>query len=414
MNDTVYVLGGYQTDFSRNAAREGVEVYDMLQEAVSAGLEAAQIPAEDIQSAHVGNFAGELFCKQGHLGGLVSSIEPAFDGLPTARHEAACASGSVALLAAAAEIEAGRYDLVMVVGAEIMRNVSGGESDTHLRTACWNGHELQEADFVWPGAFNKVVEEYDRRYGIQYAHLGAIAELNYRNARNNPNAQTRNWTFPYNAFTENDEVNPVVDGRIRRNDCGQLSDGAAVVFLANGRYAQRYLKRSGKTQAALAAIAGWGNRTSQMRIDDKLRASRDSPYVFPQLRGAVTDAYRRAGINGPEQLDAIETHDCFAISEYAAIEHFGITEPGEAWKAVEEGFIEPGGRIPVNPSGGLIGLGHPVGATGVRMMLDGYKQVTGTAGDYQVDGAKRVATLNIGGSATTVVAFVVDRCSNHA
>jgi acetyl-CoA C-acetyltransferase len=108
-----------------------------------------------------------------------------------------------------------------------------------------------------------------------------------------------------------------------------------------------------------------------------------------------------------EQLDGIETHDCFTSTEYMAIDHFGITAPGQSWRAIEEGEIEIGGRIPVNPSGGLIGLGHPVGATGVRMALDCFKQTTGTAGEYQIDGAKTVATLNIGGSATTTVSLVI-------
>jgi acetyl-CoA C-acetyltransferase len=90
-----------------------------------------------------------------------------------------------------------------------------------------------------------------------------------------------------------------------------------------------------------------------------------------------------------------------------AIEHFGITAPGEAWKAVEDNTIAFGGKLPVNPSGGLIGLGHPVGATGVRMVLDAHKQVAGEANDYQVEGARKVATLNIGGSATTSCCFVV-------
>jgi acetyl-CoA C-acetyltransferase len=90
-----------------------------------------------------------------------------------------------------------------------------------------------------------------------------------------------------------------------------------------------------------------------------------------------------------------------------AIDHFGITEPGESWKAVEEGWLEIDGKIPINPSGGLIGAGHPVGATGVRQLLDAVWQVTGAAGDYQVEGAKNVQTLNIGGSGTTSVSFIV-------
>jgi len=92
-----------------------------------------------------------------------------------------------------------------------------------------------------------------------------------------------------------------------------------------------------------------------------------------------------------------------------AIDHFGITKPGESWKAVEEGVIELGGRLPINPSGGLIGAGHPVGATGVRQMLDCHRQITGSAGDYQVEGAKKFAMLNIGGSGTTSCVFIVGK-----
>jgi acetyl-CoA C-acetyltransferase len=129
--------------------------------------------------------------------------------------------------------------------------------------------------------------------------------------------------------------------------------------------------------------------------------------VFPHVRATITDAYARAEITGPDELDGIEAHDCFTTTEYMAIDHFGITPPGESWRAIEVGDIAPGGRIPVNPSGGLIGLGHPVGATGARMLLDAAKQVTGGAGGYQVDGAKTFATLNVGGSCSTVVSFVV-------
>jgi acetyl-CoA C-acetyltransferase len=127
------------------------------------------------------------------------------------------------------------------------------------------------------------------------------------------------------------------------------------------------------------------------------------------VRGAIEDAFARARIGGVDDLDALEVHDCFTTTEYMAIDHFGITAPGESWKAIESGAIAPAGRIPVNPSGGLIGLGHPVGATGVRMLLDASRQVTGAAGEMQVEGARRVGTLNIGGSATTTVSFVVTR-----
>ena len=117
-----------------------------------------------------------------------------------------------------------------------------------------------------------------------------------------------------------------------------------------------------------------------------------------------------AQASGPAtELSGIETHDCFTTSEYMAIDHFGITKPGESWKAVEEGVIELGGKLPINPSGGLIGAGHPVGATGVRQMLDCHRQITHSAGDYQVEGAKKFAMLNIGGSGTTSCVFIVGK-----
>ena len=132
-----------------------------------------------------------------------------------------------------------------------------------------------------------------------------------------------------------------------------------------------------------------------------------SDLVFPHVRDTISDAFRRAGVTDVMQLDGIETHDCFTTTEYMAIDHFGITAPGESWKAIESGLIERDGALPINPSGGLIGGGHPVGATGARMVFDAAKQVTGRAGDIQVDGARTFATLNIGGSLSTVASFVV-------
>jgi acetyl-CoA C-acetyltransferase len=161
--------------------------------------------------------------------------------------------------------------------------------------------------------------------------------------------------------------------------------------------------------SSIARIRGWGHRTAPITYDAKIAASEGQPYVFPFVRATIQDAFRRAGLPGVDAIDGIETHDCFTSTEYMAIDHFGITPPGESWRAIESGDIEIGGRIPVNPSGGLIGLGHPVGATGVRMLLDCYKQVTGQAGGYQVEGAENFATLNVGGSATTTVSFVVGR-----
>ncbi|WP_269716313.1 acetyl-CoA acetyltransferase [Caulobacter sp. NIBR2454] len=402
-----YILGGWQTDFSANWARQGMEMADAFAEVVRHGLESTGLDPEDVECGHVGNFVGDLFAGQGLLGGFFGLVHPAWDGLPTARHEAACASGSVAILAAAAEIEAGRYDLACVIGLEQMRNVSGHQAAKNLGAAAWAGHEYQDAQFVWPAAFSQLSEEYERRYGLSYEHLMRISEINFANGKRNPNAQTRQWAFTPESFTADDVANPVVEGRTRKQDCGQVTDGAAVVFLASPRRAAEYAKKRGVSLDSLPRIKGWGHRSSPISYEAKVRASRDQPYVFPQVRRAVEEARARAGVTALDQIDVVETHDCFAMTEYMAIDHLGLTAPGESWKAVEDGSIEMGGRLPINPSGGLIGLGHPVGATGVRMALDAFKQVTGTAGDYQVEGARTCQTLNIGGSTTTTVSLVI-------
>lgn len=308
----------------------------------------------------------------------------------------------MATLTAMAEIEAGRYDCVLVLGVEQEKNMPGAQAASVQTAAAWVGHETEGVEFFWPYAFNRVADEYDRRYGINDEHLRAIGELNLRNAQDNPNAQTRMWNLTPESFTDDDHANPVVEGRLRRNDVTQITDGAAGVVLVSDRWLEA------KGLKPKARIAGWGHTTVGLPIDQKFERSSDSEYVMPHVRRAITDAFGRAGISGTDDLDAIETHDCMTPSEYLAIDHFGITAAGESFKAVEEGWLERNGTMPVNASGGLIGGGHPVGATGARMLVDSMKQVTGTAGDYQVEGATRVATLNIGGSTATTASFIVE------
>ncbi len=412
MPEPVYILGGAQTDFARNWSREDLGIDAMMKEVLEDGLSATRLEPRDIDSVHVTNFTAELFCHQGQLGGMVASFHPDLSGVPTSRHEAACASGSVGVLAAAAEIEAGRYDLVCVLGVEYMRNVPGQQAAANLGAAAWQGKEWTDARYVWPAAFADLIDAYSEKFGyVNYDHLGEIARINYANAKRNPYSQTRKWEFGDKAFAEDDEANPVIEGRVRRNDCGQVTDGAAVLFLASRARAESYAKERGLKLSDLARIDGWGHRTAPMLLKEKLDESRNTPFVLPQVNKAIRECFDRAGISDAFELDAIETHDCFAMTEYAAIDSYGITAPGESWKAVEEGVIAADGKLPINPSGGLIGLGHPVGATGVRMMLDGFRQVTGQAEDCQVEGAKRVGLLNIGGSTTTIASFVVGRAN---
>lgn len=401
---SIAVLGGYQTDFARNTHREGIGFDELFAEAIRETLSTTGLPPSEVETIHVGNAFGQLFTGQGQLGAMPATVEPALWGVPAMRHEAACASGSVALLAAMAELEAGRYDVALVLGAEIERNCGGDLATRHLGAAAHVGHEGQEATFVWPYMFDRLAEEYDRRYGLDDAHVHAISEINLRNARKNPNAQARDWTFTDGSFTDDDTANPPIEGRVRRTDCGQVTDGAAGLVLVSDRYLASHPQVAAR---APARMRGWGHRTAALPLGTKLERSSGDRHVLPHVHQTIRDAFDRAGVADVGSIDAIETHDCFSMTEYMAIDHFGITDPGCSWQAVESGVLELGGRIPVNPSGGLIGLGHPVGATGVRMVLDAYKQVTGRAGDYQVDGARTVATLNIGGSAATTVSFVV-------
>ena len=191
----VYVLGGWQSDFARNWAREGTDIAGAFAEALREGMAATGIEAKDIQTGHVGNFVADLFAGQGLLGGFFAQVHPDLDGLPTSRHEAACASGSIAILAATAEIEAGRYDTACVLGLELMRNVPGQTAAEHLGAAIYKDHELTDAVFPWPRAFSDLADEYDKRFGLKYEHLMRISEVNFANGKKNPNAQTRGLQF---------------------------------------------------------------------------------------------------------------------------------------------------------------------------------------------------------------------------
>ena len=155
-------------------------------------------------------------------------------------------------------------------------------------------------------------------------------------------------------------------------------------------------------------VKGYGHRVAPMLFDKKIAEAKNSLYVLPWTRQAVMDAYARSGLS-VEDIDVFETHDCFTSSEYAAISAFGITEPGKVYLAIEDDTVAWHGRKPINPSGGLIGCGHPVGASGARMFLDLYKQVSGRAGDYQVNSVRNAMMLNIGGSATTNYVYIIGR-----
>jgi acetyl-CoA C-acetyltransferase len=406
----VRILGGYQTDFARNWRKEDHSLTEVMAEAVTGALHAASLKAKDVGTIHVGNFAAELFSNQGHLGALVLEADPDLRGLPSARHEAACASGGVSLLAAWAELDASRYDVALVVGVEQMKTVSPSKGGEYLGTAAWYEREAEGVEFPFPKLFGRLGAEYIRRFEVprdEYFKAQAyLSDLMYRHARNNPFAQTRGWDLDAAAAKLDMRISPEITVR----DCSQVTDGAVAIVLASDSYATDHAARTGVALDTIPALLGWGHTTAPITIEDKLAESANDEYVLPHARKAITDAYARAGLGGPDALDACEFHDCFTTTAYAAVDLIGLTAPGDNRRAIEDGWLEMDGRLPLNPSGGLIGAGHPVGATGVRQVLDASRQIVGTAGDYQVDRDNgRVLTVNMGGSGTTTVATVVGR-----
>lgn len=410
----VYILGGAQTDFERNWKKEGKGMVALLKEAMADGLENVGLTFDDVKvlngdnrvACFVGNFIAEKYVDQGHLGAFLTEVDPAFYGVPSARYEAACASSSVAIDAAATKIRADEYDVAIVVGWELMKTVESRIGGDYLGRAAYYDKEGRGIDLPFPKLFGKLADETLKKYPEldEKRYMDALAKIsviNYSNAKRNPLAQTRKWFMSYDqASTRDTETNPLVGGRLGVSDCSQVTDGAAVVVLCS----ERFLNERGYVGKPI--IKGYGHRTAPMLFEKKMADNEGSDYTLPWTRQACLDAYKRAGL-AVDDIDVFETHDCFTSSEYAAISAFGLTEPGHEYEAVESGLIDFDGEKPINPSGGLIGCGHPVGASGARMFLDLYKQVTGTAGGYQVEGVKNGMMLNIGGSATTNYVFIV-------
>lgn len=409
----VFILGGAQTDFERNWKKEGKNIVAILREVVADGLHDAGLSFDEINNLNkqnrvacfVGNFIAEKYNNQGHLGSFLTEVNPAFYGVPSARYEAACASGSVAIDAAQTKIKNGDYDVAVVVGWELMKTVDSRTGGDYLGHAAYYEKEGKGVEFPFPKLFGRLADETIRKYKIdEKRYMDALAQIsviNYSNAKRNPLAQTRKWFMSFDQATlRGTSTNPYVGGKLAVSDCSQVTDGAAVVVLCS----EKYLNEQGA--AGKPWIKGYGHRTAPLLFDKKMKNNEESEYILPWTRQTVLDAYQRSGLT-VNDIDVFETHDCFTSSEYAAISAFGITNPGREYEAIENGLIAFDGTKPINPSGGLIGCGHPVGASGVRMILDLFKQVTYSAGKYQVAKARNGIMLNFGGTATTNYSFIV-------
>jgi acetyl-CoA C-acetyltransferase len=421
MKNPVYIIGGAQTDFQRNWTKEGKTFLAMFREVVEDALENTNLGLKEIASLSkknkigifVGNFDGEQYFNQGHLGAFFTEINPVFYGIPGSRHEAACASGSVAIDSASSKIRAGDYDVAIVLGIELMKTVNSVICGDYLGTAAYYEKEAKGISFPFPKLFGQLADIYIEKYSInEKKYLDCLAEIstiNYSNAKNNPLAQTRSWFMnKEHANNRNSKNNSLVGGKLAVTDCSQVTDGAAVVILSSKKYLHEYKTKRNLTSNNISEITGWGHRVAPVQFFEKLKESQNQAFVLPWTRQAVLDALKRANLK-ENNINLYETHDCFTSSEYAAISAFGITKPGKENEAIENGSIKFYGKNPINPSGGLIGCGHPVGATGVRMLLDLHKQITNNASGYQIKNVNNAMMLNIGGSATTNYVFIVSK-----
>ena len=254
--ERVYVLGGEQTDFERNWTKEGKNVVALLKEVVGDALKATSITYEDIKKLNkqnrvavfIGNFCAEFYINQGHLGPLLTEVNEAFYGVPSARYEAACASGSVALDAAITKIKSGDYDLAIVIGFELMKTVNSKICGDYLGLASFYEREAKDIEFPFPKLFGKLADEIYKKYNLDIErfndNLAQISCINYNNAKLNPKAQTRKWFMDKRqALYRGNKTNEYIGNMLALSDCSQVTDGAAVVMLGNKKICNQLKKR---------------------------------------------------------------------------------------------------------------------------------------------------------------------------
>jgi acetyl-CoA C-acetyltransferase len=315
MNEKAYILGGAQTDFSRNWTKEGKNVIALLREVVEDGLKDIGLTYDDIiqlnkesrVACFIGNFIAEYYVDQGHLGALLTEIHPAFYGVPSARYEAACASGSAALDAALTKVRVGDYDLALVIGWELMKTVDSKSCGQFLGRAAFYEDEAAGIDFPFPKLFGKLADETIRKYDLdEQRYLDKLAKIsvkNYSNAKRNPNAQTRKWFMnEAQAKMRGASTNSMIGGKLAISDCSQVTDGAAFVAIASKTFVKDY---SGNKDYPV--VKGWGHRVAPMKFDKKMKDSYSSQFILPWTRQAVIDAYNRADLTVSD-IDFFETH----------------------------------------------------------------------------------------------------------
>ncbi|HEY1530109.1 MAG TPA: acetyl-CoA acetyltransferase [Galbitalea sp.] len=344
-------------------------------------IASAGIEAKDIDEIYLGQFNSGLL-PLGFASSLALQISDDLFGVPATRVENACASGSAAFQQGVKSLLAGTARTVLVIGAEKMTQAPASVVGAALLGA---DYEMAGKESVsgFAGLFANTANAYEERYGSVSDVLGSIASKNHHNGMANPYAQLHKDLSVEFCRTVSDQ-NPMVAAPLRRSDCSPVSDGAAAVLLT--------------TAPNSAATNSPVRLTGFAQANDFLPLDKRDPTEFAGGVVAWQRALELAGVTN-DQLDFAEVHDCFTIAELILYEVIGLTARGEGARAIDEGWVFRDGKLPINLSGGLKAKGHPVGATGVSQHVIAAMQLSGTAGDMQLPGARRAAVHNMGGLA---------------
>jgi len=344
---------------------------------------------DKLDSIYIGCMSSGLFVGQEHLASMLTDYLGQAP-IPATRVESACASGGLAVRQGYIEVASGMSDMVLVSGIEKMTDVGGNEATYALGTAADQEYEGYQG-ITFPGLYSLIARAHMHKYGTTREQLAMVAVKNHKNGSKNPLAQ-----FPFQVTVDTVLNSVMVADPLRILDCSPITDGAAAVVICS-------LETAKKLNKPIIKIIGTGHATDTIQL-----AQRKDITWLEATYLAGKQAYEMAG-KKPEDIDFVEVHDCFTIAEICVTEALGFTEKGKGGKIVESGETAIGGRIPVNPSGGLKSKGHPVGATGVAQVIEIVKQLRGEAGERQVKDAKIGMAQNMGGSGGSTVCHILER-----
>jgi acetyl-CoA C-acetyltransferase len=380
IKDRVAIIGMGCTPFGEHWDKS---VDDLLIDAAYEAYESAGINPDDVDAYWLGTM--------GSFSGLTLSTPLKIPYRPVTRVENFCATGSESLRQACYAVASGAYDMAMAIGVEKLKD--SGYSGLVVPAAPNDG---TLGSITPPASFSLLAPAYFKKYGLDPDKgkdvISRIAWKNHRNGAKNPRAQFRK-EVPIEAIKNS----PKVADPLGVMDCSGVSDGAAAAIVVRAEDALKYRKDPIYIKA-LSFIAGPGEGPMSPEYDFT---------TFPEVVASAKDAYAQAGIRNPRQeISMAEVHDCFTPTELVLYEDMGFSPRGTAWRDVMEGFFDLEGKLPVNPDGGLKSFGHPIGASGLRMMYEMWLQLRGEAGPRQIDSPRLGLTHNLGGAPGRCVSFV--------